>query len=73
MVVLVTGCSSGFGARIARKAAEAGHTVYAGLRNLSEPGDLPELDGVVGVQLDVTDAAQREAVRDRILDEQCRS
>ena len=72
MVVLVTGCSSGFGARIARKAAEGGHTVYAGLRDLSEPGDLPAHDGVCGVQLDVTDPAQRDAVRERILAEQGR-
>lgn len=65
MVVLITGCRSGFGLLAAVSAARAGHTVYAGLRDLSTSGNLEAaaagLD-VVPVQLDVTDAAQREAV-----------
>jgi NAD(P)-dependent dehydrogenase (short-subunit alcohol dehydrogenase family) len=74
-VVLVTGCRSGFGLRIAIEAARRGHTVYAGLRDLSAAG--PLLADTAGlalhpVQLDVTDAAQREAAVARILAEQGR-
>lgn len=75
MIVLITGCGSGFGLLSAVEAARRGHTVYAGLRDLdtAEPlrraaGDLP----VHPVQLDVTSAAQREAVVARILAEQGR-
>ena len=35
MVVLITGCRSGFGLLFAVEAARAGHIVYAGLRDLS--------------------------------------
>jgi len=75
MVVLITGCRSGFGLRAAITAARAGHTVYAGLRDLSTRA---ALDGAAAglelhpVQLDVTDAAQREAVVAQILQEQGR-
>ncbi|MCB9593674.1 MAG: SDR family NAD(P)-dependent oxidoreductase [Sandaracinaceae bacterium] len=72
MIVLCTGCRSGFGLLIAVHAAKAGHTVYAGLRDLSTKGDLVEaargLD-VRPVQLDVTDAAQRAAVVEAIVSE----
>jgi len=65
VVTLVTGCRSGFGLLTAVAAGRAGHTVYAGLRDLSTAGALREacqgLD-VHPVQLDVTDPAQREAV-----------
>lgn len=63
MIVLVTGCRSGFGKLIAVRAARAGHTVYAGVR---DPENSPELrDASSGldvrrIRLDVTDAAQRE-------------
>jgi NAD(P)-dependent dehydrogenase (short-subunit alcohol dehydrogenase family) len=54
--VLITGASSGFGALTARALRDAGHTVYAGMRNA---GDRPEADearayGLVPVDLDVT-------------------
>lgn len=69
MVVLITGCRSGFGLLTAVSAAQAGHTVYAGLRDLTTADDLIErsqgLD-VIPVQLDVTDPEQREAVVARI-------
>jgi len=31
-VIVITGASSGFGALAARRLADAGHTVYAGMR-----------------------------------------
>ncbi len=31
-VIVITGASSGFGALTARRLADAGHTVYAGMR-----------------------------------------
>lgn len=72
MIVLCTGCRSGFGLLIAVAAARAGHTVYAGLRDLETQGELMEaargLD-VRPVQLDVTEADERQAVVDRILEE----
>ncbi len=72
MIVLVTGCRSGFGLHIAVHAARAGHTVYAGLRDLATKDDLVVatrgLD-VRPVQLDVVDAAQREAVVSQIVKE----
>ncbi|TNF36012.1 MAG: SDR family oxidoreductase [Deltaproteobacteria bacterium] len=69
-IVLVTGCRSGFGLHIARDAAKAGHTVYAGLRDPATGAELAaETQGldVTPLALDVTDAAQREAAVARIL------
>ena len=69
MATLITGCRSGFGLLAAVSAARAGHTVYAGLRDLDTAGDLMAAAGalpVVPVQLDVTDPDQREAVIARI-------
>lgn len=72
MIVLVTGCRSGFGLHIAAHAARAGHTVYAGLRDLATKGDLARatrgLD-VRPVQLDVVDPVEREAVVSQIVEE----
>jgi len=72
MIVLCTGCRSGFGLLIAITAARAGHTVYAGLRDLETSADLVKQAGdldVRPVQLDVTDAEQRESVVQEIIDE----
>jgi NAD(P)-dependent dehydrogenase (short-subunit alcohol dehydrogenase family) len=75
MVVLITGCSSGFGLQTALMAAEAGHVVYAGLRELDEPGGLvaktDEME-IHPVQLNITSEAERNAVIERILSEQGR-
>ena len=65
MIALVTGCRSGFGLRIAETLGRAGHTVYAGLRDLDTAGPLRAATAgllVHPVQLDVTDPAQREQV-----------
>lgn len=70
MIVLVTGCRSGFGKRIAVSAARAGHTVYAGVR---DPEACPELvqaaQGlpVHPLRLEVTDPAQRAAAIETIV------
>ncbi|MCW2803909.1 MAG: hypothetical protein QOF52_191 [Propionibacteriaceae bacterium] len=53
--VLVTGGSKGIGYRIAERLAQSGHRVAATYRS----GEVPV--GVLGVQCDVTDAAQVEA------------
>lgn len=75
MVVLVTGCRSGFGLLIAVGAAKAGHTVYAGLRDLSTKDELVKASAgldVHPVQLDVTDRAQQDAVIATILEREGR-
>lgn len=70
MIVVVTGCRSGFGRLVAVDAARRGHTVIAGLRDLATAGDLRAaaqgLD-VHPVQLDVTDPAQIRQVVDDTL------
>jgi NAD(P)-dependent dehydrogenase (short-subunit alcohol dehydrogenase family) len=75
MVLLVTGCRSGFGLLIAQTAGRAGHTVYAGLRDLSTADKLraaTEGLDVHPVALDVTSAEQRDAIVARILQEKGR-
>lgn len=65
MIVLITGCRSGFGLRAAVSAARAGHTVYAGLRDLSTRAELDTAAAglaVHPVQLDVTRPEERDAV-----------
>lgn len=75
MVVLVTGCRSGFGLHIAVECARRGHTVYAGLRDVETRDRLVAAAGsldVRPVQLDITVAAERDAVIARIMAEQGR-
>ncbi len=70
MIVLVTGCRSGFGLGVAVEAARRGHTVYAGLRDLSTDAELRAAAGSLDVrpiQLDVVDAVQRQAAVDQIV------
>src|SRR5688572_21215583 len=72
MIVLCTGCRSGFGKLIAVDAARAGHTVYAGVRDPSASPELIEAARglpVIPIALDVTDEAQREAAVERIVRE----
>ena len=59
-VVLITGCSSGFGLLSARHFARKGETVYASMRNTAKAGALEEARdkeklAIDVVQLDVTD------------------
>lgn len=72
MIVLLTGCRSGFGRLAAAAAARAGHTVYAGVRDPARSPELLESTrglSVIPIALDVTDAAQREAAVARIVQE----
>jgi NAD(P)-dependent dehydrogenase (short-subunit alcohol dehydrogenase family) len=75
MIVLCTGCRTGFGKLIAVSAARAGHTVYAGVR---DPNNAPELTeacrglSVIPIALEVTNDAQRVAAVERIVREQGR-
>ena len=70
MIVLVTGCRSGFGLHTAVLLAREGHVVYAGLRDLSTRAELDRACAglaVTPVQLDVTDPEQRLGVMQQIL------
>lgn len=70
-IALVTGANKGIGKEIARQFGEAGFTVLAGSRDLHR-GELAvkELVGegldVVGIQLEVTDAASVRAAAERV-------
>jgi NAD(P)-dependent dehydrogenase (short-subunit alcohol dehydrogenase family) len=44
-IILITGASSGFGARAARAMARAGHTVYASMRD-TQGRNAPQVDAV---------------------------
>jgi NAD(P)-dependent dehydrogenase (short-subunit alcohol dehydrogenase family) len=57
---LITGANKGLGLETTRRLIEAGHTVYAGMRNL-ETGDAARALGAIPVQLDVTDDASVSA------------
>jgi NAD(P)-dependent dehydrogenase (short-subunit alcohol dehydrogenase family) len=67
LVVLVTGCRSGFGLLAAVEAARRGHTVYAGLRDVATAPDALKAERITPIQLDVTNEADRKAVVERIL------
>ncbi|WP_033292667.1 SDR family oxidoreductase [Amycolatopsis jejuensis] len=80
--ILISGASSGFGALTARALADAGHTVYAGMRdvagrNATAAADAARYSATHGVdlrhvELDIsTDASARQAV-DAVLSEQGR-
>lgn len=74
-VLLITGCRSGIGLATAVQAAQAGHVVYAGLRDLSTKSELLAATSglsVHPVQLDITQVDQRQAVVAQILAEQGR-
>jgi NAD(P)-dependent dehydrogenase (short-subunit alcohol dehydrogenase family) len=63
-VALVTGTSRGIGAEIARQlAADHGFVAYAGAR---DPDDVEEAEGIVPIELDVTDEDEIFAAVERI-------
>lgn len=71
-VVLVTGTSTGLGLSIAVQAAQAGHTVYATMRNLDKRDGLETAASEAGVNvkllaLDVQDTASVEAAVEQII------
>jgi NAD(P)-dependent dehydrogenase (short-subunit alcohol dehydrogenase family) len=57
---LITGANKSLGLETARRLLEAGHTVYAGMRDLAA-GDAARAFGAIPVQLDVTDQASVDA------------
>ncbi|KIU02698.1 SDR family NAD(P)-dependent oxidoreductase [Frigoribacterium sp. MEB024] len=57
---LITGANKSLGLETARRLLEAGHTVYAGMRDL-DSGDAVRALGAHAVQLDVTDQASVDA------------
>ena len=77
-VVLVSGCSGGFGYRAARELARRGHIVYAGLRepegrNAERAAALREFASQANaalhiVQLDVDDAASVDAAVENVVE-----
>lgn len=57
---LITGANKSLGLETARRLLEAGHTVYAGMRDLAN-GDAVQALGAYPVQLDVTDQQSIDA------------
>ncbi len=63
-VALVSGANRGIGAQIARQlAADHGFVVFAGARG---PDDVEETDGIIPIELDVTDQATVDAAQEQI-------
>jgi NAD(P)-dependent dehydrogenase (short-subunit alcohol dehydrogenase family) len=63
-VALVSGASRGIGAEIARQlAADHGFLVFAGAR---DPDDVEEAEGIVPIELDVTDQATVAAAQEQV-------
>jgi len=76
-VILITGTSTGLGVATAVQAAQAGHTVYATMRNTQKRGTLDAAAQVAVVslnvlQLDVQDADSVNAAVDTVITEQGR-
>ncbi|MCH7613979.1 MAG: SDR family NAD(P)-dependent oxidoreductase, partial [Candidatus Marinimicrobia bacterium] len=73
-VILITGCSSGFGLNTAARLAASDHTIYASMRDLQKKDDLLEEVARRGgevhlVRLDVTDDETIKAVIEQIEEE----
>jgi NAD(P)-dependent dehydrogenase (short-subunit alcohol dehydrogenase family) len=65
----ITGASSGFGRALAEAALARGDAVVAAARSTDSLADLEPRERVFAVQLDVTDAAQRDAAVTKALEE----
>ena len=63
--ILITGCSSGIGAALAREFAQRGHRVYATARRAESLAAL-EVEGIRGLALDVNDDASIAAALDTV-------
>jgi len=63
--ILITGCSSGIGAALAREFTERGHRVYATARRAETLAGL-EAEGIRGLTLDVNDDSSIAAVLDTV-------
>ena len=78
--VIVTGASSGFGAMSARELVDAGHTVYAGMRDIDGRNTQPAADArnykarnggeIRPIEMDMSDQDAVDAAVARIIDEQ---
>ncbi|MFO1393169.1 MAG: SDR family NAD(P)-dependent oxidoreductase [Steroidobacteraceae bacterium] len=66
--ILITGCSSGIGAALAREFARRGHRVYATARRKDALAPLEPL-GIRGLQVDVDDDATIAAAFDTVMSE----
>lgn len=71
-VILVTGCSTGLGMAIAVQAAQAGHRVWASMRDLSRRAALDAAAAKAGVRLqlvalDVQDSASIASAVDQVI------
>ena len=67
-VVLITGCSSGFGRAAAIAFAARGDDVVATMRNTAKADGLGDIDGITVDQLDIVDAGSRAGAVVRALD-----
>jgi NAD(P)-dependent dehydrogenase (short-subunit alcohol dehydrogenase family) len=63
--ILITGCSSGIGAALAREFGKRGHRVYATARRAESLAAL-EVEGIRGLALDVNDDASIAAALDTV-------
>ncbi len=76
-IILITGCSSGLGISLAVQAAQAGHVVYATMRNLDKRAALDDAARSAGVDLhvaalDVQDSGSIKACVSQVVSEQGR-
>lgn len=69
-VAVVTGASTGIGEATVRRLRESGWTVYAVARRADRLEELARETGASAVPTDITDQAQVDALRDRVLGEQ---
>jgi len=67
-VVLITGCSSGFGRAAAVAFAARGDDVVATMRNTAKADGLDAVDGIVVDRLDIVDAESRSGALARTLE-----